>query len=91
MCPRDKLYLSRYTTSDSICRALINSSPPGQREHHFADDIFSCIFENEKFCILIKILLQFVHKGAIDNNPVLVEIMAWRRIGDKTLSEPMLT
>ena len=35
--------------------------------------------------------LKFVPEGAIDNNPELVRIMAWRRIGDKPLSEPMLT
>ena len=45
---------------------------------------------NEKFCILIKISLKFVPKGPIDNDPALVKIMAWRRIGDKPLSEPML-
>ena len=28
---------------------------------------------------------------SINNNPVLVQIMAWPRIGDKPLSEPMLT
>ena len=31
---------------------------------------------NDKFCILVKILLKFVPKGTIDNNTVLVEIMA---------------
>ena len=46
---------------------------------------------NEKFCILIKISLKFVPKGPIDNNPALVQVMAWRRVGDKPLSEPMLT
>ena len=35
--------------------------------------------------------LTFVLRGPIDNNPASVEIMAWRRIGDKPLSEPMLT
>ena len=35
--------------------------------------------------------MKFVLKGPTDNNPALVEIMAWRRIGDKPLSEPMLT
>ena len=45
---------------------------------------------NEKFCILTKISLKFVPKGPIDNNPALVKIMAWRQIGDKPLSEPML-
>ena len=29
---------------------VINSSPPGQNGHHFADDIFICIFMNENFC-----------------------------------------
>ena len=67
-----------------------NSSPPGQNGRHLADDIFRCIFVNEKFCLLITISLKFVPKGPIDNNPALVEIMVWRRIGDKPLSEPML-
>ena len=37
---------------------LINSSPPGQNGHRFADNVFRCIFFNEKFCILIKISLK---------------------------------
>ena len=56
-----------------------------------ADDIFKCIFVNEKFCILIRISLKFVPKGPINNKPALVQIMAWRWIGDKPLSEPMPT
>ena len=40
---------------------------------------------------LIKISMNFVPKGPIDNNQALIQIMAWRRIGDKPLSEPMLT
>ena len=50
----------------------INSSLLGQNGHHFADDIFRCIFVNEKFCFLIKISLKFVPNGPIDNYPVLV-------------------
>ena len=50
----------------------INSSPPGQNGHHFADDIFWSIFMNEKFCILIEISLKFVPMGPIDNNPALI-------------------
>ena len=72
-------------------RVNINSSPPEKNGCHFADDIFRCIFVYEKFCILIKISLKFVLKGPIDNNPALVQILAWRRIGDKPLFEPMLT
>ena len=40
-----------------------------QNGRHFADDIFRCIFMNEKICILIKISLKFVPKGPINNNP----------------------
>ena len=39
---------------------------------HFADDIFKCIFVNEKFCILIKISSKIVPKDLIDNTPALV-------------------
>ena len=38
--------------------------------------------------ILITISLKFVPKGQINNIPALVQIMAWRRPGDKPLSEP---
>ena len=55
------------------------------------DDIFRRIFLNEKFCILITKWLKCVPKIPNDNNAVLVYIMAWRRIGDKPLSELMLT
>ena len=46
-----------------------NSYPPGQNGCHFADDMFRCIFVNEKFCTLIKISPKFVPKGSIDNKP----------------------
>ena len=39
---------------------------------------------------LIKVSLKFVAKIPIDNNTALVQIMAWRRAGDKPLSEPIL-
>ena len=48
-------------------------------------------FREWNICILIKISLKFVPKGPIDNNPAFVETMIRRRIGDKPLSEPMLT
>ena len=38
----------------------------------WADDIFNCIFLNEKVRILIKISLKFVPKGVIDNIQALV-------------------
>ena len=55
----------------------------------FPDYIFKWIFLNENVWILIKISLKFVPKGPINNIPALVQIMAWRRSGDKPLSEPM--
>ena len=44
------------------------NSPPEENGHQFADDIFRCIFMNEKWCIFIKISLQFVPKGPIDSS-----------------------
>ena len=38
----------------------------------------------------LKISLKFVPKVRISNIPTLVQIVAWRRPGDKPLSEPML-
>ena len=43
--------------------------PPGQNGHHFADDIFICIFVNEKICTLITIPWNFVPMCPIDNIP----------------------
>ena len=67
-----------------------NSSMPWQNDRHYADGIFKCTFLNNKFCILIRISLKFVPKGPIDNKCAFVQVMAWRRIGDKPLPEPML-
>ena len=57
-------------------RCDVNSSPPEQNGRHFTDDRFRC---------------KFVPKGQIYNNPTLVYIVAWRRQGDKPLSELMRT
>ena len=54
-------------------------------------DIFQYIFLNENVLMSLKFSLKFVPKVRINNNPVLVQIMAWHRPGDKLLSEPMLT
>ena len=68
----------------------INTLRPRENGRHFADDIFKRIFMNENLWIPIKISLKFVPKGPINNIPALVQIMAWRRPGDKPLSEPMM-
>ena len=64
-----------------------NSLRPRPNRRHFADDIFKWIFLNED--VRISISLKFVPKGSINKIPALVQIMAWRRPGDKPLSEPM--
>ena len=45
---------------------------------------------NENVWFPITISLKFVPKGLIKNIPALVQIMVWRRPGDKLLSEPMM-
>ena len=70
---------------------VIEASPPAQNGRHFVDDILKCIFINEKFCILIPTSPKFVPKGPINTKSALVQILTWRRTGDKLLPEPMLT
>ena len=67
-----------------------NTLRPRQNGRHFADDIFKRIFFNENVWIPIKISLKFVPTGSINNISALVQIVAWRRPGDKPLSEPMM-
>ena len=69
---------------------VMNTLRPRQNGRHFADNIFKCIFLNENVSFSIKISPKFVPKGPIYNIPALVQIMAWRRPGDKPLSEPMM-
>ena len=71
-------------------KSRFNTLRPRQNGRHFADDIFKCVFLNENASIVIKISLNFVPKGPIYNIPALVQIMAWRRSGDKPLSEPVM-
>ena len=59
--------------------------PPFCKRH------FEMHFREWKILYFGKNLTKFVPKVQIDNNLALVQILAWRRIGDKPLSEPMLT
>ena len=56
----------------------------------FQTTFFKCIFLNENAWISLKISQKFVLEFRINNIPVLVQIMDWRRSGDKPLSEPMM-
>ena len=74
-----------YCSEDSF-----NTLRPRQNGRRFADDIFKRISLNENVWISIKISLNFVPRGPINNIPALVQIMAWSRPGDKPLSEPTM-
>ena len=67
----------------------INTLRPRQNARHFLDDIFKYIFLNENVWISIKISLFFIPNGPIHNIPAMVQKMAWRRPGDKPLSEQL--
>ena len=85
---RDDQVEAQYMYRTNIRR--VNTLRPRQHGCHFPDDIFKCIFLNENVWISIKISLEFVPKGPINNISALVQIMAWRRPGNKLLFEPMM-
>ena len=71
-------------------RQAIITLRPRQDGRYFADDVLKCIFLNENVWISLKIPPKFVPRSPINNIRALVQIMAWRRPGDKPLAEPML-
>ena len=82
LCKRIYVDLSRLDCVN-ILRAKQNGC-------HFAYDLSKCIFLNENVLISYKISLKFLPKGPINKIPALVQIMDWRRLGNKPLSEPMM-
>ena len=86
-CGQSMGYLLWLQTDLLTC---LNTLRPRQNGRHFPDDNFKCIFLNENVQISIKISLKFVPRDPINNIPALVRIMAWRQLGDKPLSEPMM-
>ena len=77
-------------SNNTAARSPFNTLRPRQNGHHFADDIFKCIFLKEDVWTALKISLKFVPKVRINNIPALVQIMTWRRPGHKPLAEPMM-
>ena len=75
------LRITHVTTVKKII--LLNTLRTGKNGRHFADDIFKCILLNQDVWISIKISLKFVPKVPINNIPALIQIMAWRRPGDR--------
>ena len=75
----------------SICiESLLNALRPKQNGRHFPDDILKYIFLNENVWISVQISMKFVPGARINNITALVQIKAWRRPGDKPLSEPVM-
>ena len=83
-CPRS---LSLYGVTRPQC---VNTLRQRLKGLHFPDHIFKWIFLNENIWISIKISLNFVPKGSINNIPALVQIMAQHWPSDKPLSETMM-
>ena len=69
---------------------LLNTLRPRQDGRLFPDDIFKSIFFKENVQIVVKISLTCIPKAPNNNIPALVQIMTWRRLGDKPLSEAIM-
>ena len=67
----------------------LNSSGPRPYGRHFAGNIFEHIFLTEYVWISLN-LTDSIPKVRIIYIPALVQIMAWRRPGDKPLPEPIM-
>ena len=74
-------------TTRELGQHSINTLRPRQNGRHFGDDVLKRIFLNENVRISMEISLKFVPKGPMNNIPALVQVMAWRRPGDKPLTE----
>ena len=93
-----KILIHKNASENIICEmaailsqgSWVNTLRPRQNGRRFPDDIFKYILLNESVWISLKISLKFIPKVRINNIPALVQIMAWRRPGDKPLSEPMM-
>ena len=70
-----------------IIHHRFNTLRPRQYGRPFPENIFKCILLNANVWISLKISLKFV---PINTIPASVQIMAWRRPGDKPLSGPMM-
>ena len=89
-CPSMSLHITVMKYWWQNLFSFVNKLRPGQNGGHYTDDIFKSILWNENVWISLNISLKFVRKVPISNIPTLVQIMAWRRPGDKPSSEPMI-
>ena len=64
---------------------------PKRNDSHFADNIFfKCNLLNKNLRILIPILLKLVTRDPVHKTS-LVQVMAWRRAGDRPLPQSTIT
>ena len=73
-----------------VTSIMFNTLSLRRNGRHFIDDTFKRVFMNENIRISINFSLKFVPKCLINNIPALVQIIAWRRPGDKPLSDPRM-
>ena len=78
-------YMHQWTRPPSV-----NTLRLRQNGHHFADDIFEMHILGWKCMNFDYNYKNYVPKGAINNIPVLVQIMTWHWPGNKPLSETMM-
>ena len=69
---------------------VVNSCLPGQNGRNFGTQHFQMHFLEWKWYNSDSDFTEFFFRSPIDNKPALVQVMAWRCIGDKPLPEPMM-
>ena len=79
------LVLNVLFIAGNVC---FNTLKPRQNGRHFPYDIFEMNFLEWKCINFDRCFTKVCSQGS--NIPALVKIMAWRRPGDKPLSEPMM-
>ena len=76
-------YHRSYRSTWCVTQSVHFASRPGQDGRHFPDDNFKYNLFNEKSSVSFEVSLKFIPSGPIYNNQTLVQIMDWRRKGDK--------
>ena len=80
--------------ANTFCATIVehlNTSRQKQNGRQVTHGIFKCIFLDENCLILFQISLKYASSGLINKTPAYnVQIMAWRRTGDKLLFEPTM-
>ena len=74
----------------NISREHLSSSPPGKMAAILQTTFSNAFSWMKMYWFQLKIIIKFVPKGLINNIPVLVQMMAWHQLGNKSSSEPMI-